>query len=181
MMPEKETLEEATFIVQSAMKAFISEEFEKYLEENGFYKAPASTKYHGAYPGGLFYHSYNVYLVLEELSKNNNLHWDNIRSTFLIGILHDVCKMNLYDKQEFGYKFNQDEGKKGHGKYSVAIIEKFIKDLTDEERNCIRYHMGAYGNDSPDEWKELGEAIKKYPNILWVHHADMIASQIYNT
>ena len=30
------------------------------LTESGFFTAPASTKYHGAYEGGLFDHSYNV-------------------------------------------------------------------------------------------------------------------------
>lgn len=31
-----------------------------YLEEAGFFTSPASTKRHGAFPGGLCYHSVNV-------------------------------------------------------------------------------------------------------------------------
>ena len=32
----------------------------RYLEEAGFFTSPASTKHHGAFPGGLCYHSVNV-------------------------------------------------------------------------------------------------------------------------
>ena len=31
-----------------------------WLESTDFFEAPASTKYHGAYPGGLLEHSLNV-------------------------------------------------------------------------------------------------------------------------
>lgn len=51
--------------------------------------------------------------------------------------------------------------------------------LTEEEVMCIRYHMGAYTDKS--EWEYYGRAIEKYPNVLWTHTADMIASKIYNT
>ena len=38
----------------------ISNEFKRWLTDNGFFTAPASTKYHGAYEGGLLDHSYEV-------------------------------------------------------------------------------------------------------------------------
>ena len=37
-----------------------------YLEGGGFFTAPASTKYHGAYPGGLYDHSKQVFLQLRK-------------------------------------------------------------------------------------------------------------------
>ena len=37
-----------------------------WLESTDFFTAPASTKYHGAYPGGLVDHSLNVYLAFYE-------------------------------------------------------------------------------------------------------------------
>ena len=40
------------------------------LTKSGFFTAPASTKYHGAYEGGLFDHSYNVTSTLVTLT-----HW----------------------------------------------------------------------------------------------------------
>lgn len=48
--------------------------------------------------------------------------------------------------------------------------------LTDEEIMCIRYHMGAY--EGSEIWNNLGQAIRKYPNILWTHTADIVASQV---
>ena len=63
----------------------------------------------------------------------------------------------------------------GHGEKSVILALQNIR-LTDEEIMCIRYHMGAY--ESEKIWSNLGQAIRRYPNILWTHTADMLASQI---
>ena len=49
--------------------------------------------------------------------------------------------------------------------------------LTDEEIACIRWHMGAYERDTK-MWEYYGRAIEKYPNVLFTHTADMIASKI---
>lgn len=38
----------------------------EWLESTDFFTAPASTKYHGAYPGGLLQHSINVYNRLHD-------------------------------------------------------------------------------------------------------------------
>ena len=47
--------------------------------------------------------------------------------------------------------------------------------LTEEEIMCIRYHMGAY---EKDDWVQFDLAIKKYPNVLFTHTADMYASKL---
>ena len=49
--------------------------------------------------------------------------------------------------------------------------------LTFEEIVCIRWHMGAYETDTK-MWDYYGKAIEKYPNVLFAHTADMIASRI---
>lgn len=61
------------------------------LTESRFFAAPASTKYHGAYEGGLFDHSYNVTSVLVTLSHNNNLEWQRPESPYIIGMFHDMA------------------------------------------------------------------------------------------
>jgi hypothetical protein len=48
--------------------------------------------------------------------------------------------------------------------------------LTPEEVMCIRWHMGAF--DEKENWQYYSRAVNKYPNVLWTHTADMIASQI---
>ena len=49
--------------------------------------------------------------------------------------------------------------------------------MTDEEIACIRWHMGAYEKDTR-LWNYYGNAIAEYPNVLYTHTADMIASKI---
>ena len=48
--------------------------------------------------------------------------------------------------------------------------------LTEEEAACIQFHMGAF--TEKEQWQYYSEAIKRWPNVLYTHTADMIASQI---
>ena len=57
------------------------------LRDSGFFTAPASTKYHGAFEGGLFEHSRNVTQVLVTLTKNNELAWQRPESPYIVGML----------------------------------------------------------------------------------------------
>lgn len=149
----------------------------------GFLTAPASTMYHGAYPGGLFDHSVNVAHTLAQLTKNNNLMWlegSPERSPFVVGILHDLCKIDQY-KLEFpeieqGYTYSNDPIIKGHGLKSIIYAQFMGARLSEEERACIAYHMGAFTDKK--EWNDYTHAVNAYPNVLWTHTADMIASHI---
>lgn len=67
-----------------------------YLTINGFFTAPASTKYHGNYEGGLFDHSLSVAKHLAGLTERLELKWKDCRSPYLVGIFHDLCKIDLY-------------------------------------------------------------------------------------
>ena len=51
-----------------------------------------------------------------------------------------------------------------------------LLELTEEEMVCIRYHMGPY--EGKEMWSSYSNAMRRYPNLIWVHAADMIASQI---
>lgn len=148
------------------------------LEELGFFTAPASTKYHGAYEGGLFDHSLATAEALVDLTIKLNLKWERPESPYIVGMFHDLCKCDNYivDIETGKYKFNPDIIIPGHGEKSVMILLKHI-DLTDEEIACIRWHMGAYETDTK-MWDYYGKAIEKYPNVLFTHTADMISSKI---
>lgn len=153
----------------------------KLLLDNGFWQAPASTKYHGDYPGGLAEHSMAVANNLVMLTDKLGLKWQKERSPFLVGLLHDVCKMDQYKRvEEFDDKFHyikrDDSIFSHHGEKSICILASCIT-LTEEEIACIRWHMGAYETDT-NEWKYYAHAMKKYPNVLWTHTADMMASHI---
>lgn len=159
---------------------YIPQKIGKWLIDNGFFTAPASTRFHGAYDGGLFDHSFQVAWELVCLTRNNNLKWQNPRSPYLIGMMHDLCKIDQYRKlnepDEKGrlYVWN-DTPIKGHGEKSVILLSQLM-DLTEEETECIRWHMGAF--DEKENWQCFTDAIKKFPNVLWTHQADMIASHI---
>ena len=149
-----------------------------YLDSIGFFTAPASTKYHGSYEGGLFDHSLEVAKILVELTDKLGLTWERPESPYIVGMFHDFCKCDNYllDTETNLYKYRSDIVIPGHGDKSVIMLQKYIK-LTDEEIACIRWHMGAYETD-PKMWEYYGRAIEKYPNVLYTHTADMIASKI---
>lgn len=169
----------------------LSDQFLEWLKTNGFFTAPASTKYHGAYDGGLFDHSLAVTKRLMKLSVDNKLEWQRKESPFIIDMFHDLCKCDQYIKVEglemedprfnmmqynagFHYEYNKNTLLKGHGAKSVMLLSQFIQ-LTEEEMLCIRYHMGAY---EKEEWAEFDAAIKKYETVFYTHAADMLASKV---
>lgn len=172
-----------------------NEELAQYLIDNGFFTAPASANHHGNYAGGLFDHSLNVFNRLNTLTKQCGLKWQRQDSPFIVGMFHDLCKIDQYklvqeptrcilDPLGCGdpvdipgkthYEYNNDILLTGHGEKSIILLSKFLT-LTDEEILCIRYHMGAY---QTDEWSQFDAAIRKYPNVLYTHMADMLASKI---
>ena len=53
-------------IYQSKIKRAGSEELLEWLTSSDFFTAPASTRYHGSFEGGLVTHSVNVYRCLAE-------------------------------------------------------------------------------------------------------------------
>lgn len=148
------------------------------LEDLGFFTAPASTKYHGAYEGGLFDHSLEVTKCLVELTEKLGLEWERPESPYIVGMYHDLCKCDNYvvDFETGKYIYNPYLIIPGHGDKSVIMLQKYLE-LTDEEIACIRWHMGAYETDTK-LWNYYGRAIETYPNVLYTHTADMIASKI---
>ena len=157
---------------------------ENSLISRGIFKAPASTKYHGSYEGGLFDHSLEVAKTLVDLTIKNNLKWQREVSPYIVGMFHDLCKMDNYkevfDKVEgnkalFHYEYNTDTYLKGHGDKSVMLLSEFYT-LTEEEILCIRYHMGAFTDK--EEWRDYTRAVNKYATVLWTHQADMLASHV---
>ena len=119
------------------------------LDKLGFFDAPASTKRHGAYEGGLFDHSFTVAKYLVELTEKLGLTWGMDRSPYIVGMFHDFCKCEFYEpkEEEIGYSYKKELVTPGHGERSVIMLQKELR-LTDEEIACIRWHMGAYETDT---------------------------------
>ena len=63
----------------------------------------------------------------------------------------------------------------GHGEKSVYLLQKFME-LTDEEAMAIRWHMGAYEGER--SYNDLNEAQKMFPLTMYLHFADVLASNL---
>ena len=158
-------------------------------ENSDFFTAPASTRYHGAYEGGLCEHSINVYKCLKEYLARDRVKDDygldySDESVAIVALLHDLCKVNLYKtsyrnaKNEMGvwekvpYYEYHDMLPYGHGEKSVYIISGFMR-LTRDEAFAIRWHMGFSGEENKNT---IGKALEMYPLALAAHIADMEAT-----
>lgn len=154
-------------------------------EETDFFTAPASTKYHGAFEGGLLQHSMNVLKCLDNEARMAGYDYDSI---LIVALLHDICKANCYGKETRTVKEDgkwveksvytyQDALPLGHGEKSLYLISKFIK-LTDEEAAAIRWHMGGFDSAFRGGDRGLNIAFEKYPLAVLLHLADMKATYI---
>lgn len=154
-----------------------------------FFTAPASTRYHGAYEGGLVEHSLNVYECLcDYLARERVQELYGIEASeetvAIVSLLHDICKMNFYKKSFRNVKDGNGVWNKvptyeiddrlpyGHGEKSVYIVSGFMR-LTREEAFAIRYHMGFSGNE---EARDVGKAFEMFPLAFALSTADMEAS-----
>ena len=174
MTAKKITEQDRIYEFDRIMENRIPDEFRTWLIDNGFFRQAASTKFHGCYEGGLYDHSAAVTRNLLMLTDKLNLSWRREMSPYIIGMLHDLCKIDQYIRTEKGFRFNRDAELKGHGEKSTILVSRFME-LTKEELFCIRYHMGAY---EEDDWDGFDRAIRKYPNVLYTHTADMVASKV---
>jgi hypothetical protein len=162
--------------------------------ETDFFTAPASTRYHGSYEGGLLEHSLNVYnRLVFEMNTVIGEGWEEIYSPETIAIValfHDLCKIDRYvltekwRKDEDGqweaydaYDYNKEKAEMGHGAQSVYYLQKFIQ-LTEIEAQAIYWHMGAYDISPYSSLANCSETFKWNPLAFLVHRADMAATYI---
>ena len=166
------------------------DEIINFLEKTDFFKAPASTRFHGNYEGGLLEHSMKVYVILKHKVKNSVIDINVGDDTLIIvALLHDICKANYYKVDFRNAKNERGEWEKvpyytvddtipyGHGEKSVMMITEYMK-LTSEEKYCIRWHMGF--TEPKELYGTISLAYKKYPLALLMHEADLEATYFYN-
>lgn len=162
--------------------------------ETDFFTAPASTRYHGSYEGGLVEHSLNVYdRLVWEMENTVGAGWQEIyspESIAIIALFHDLCKIDRYvitekwRKDENGdweayeaYEYNKEKAEMGHGAQSVFYLQKFIQ-LTELEAQAIFWHMGAYDISPYATLAACSETFKWNPLAFLTHRADMAATYV---
>lgn len=153
----------------------------EYIESTDFFTAPASTRFHGSYEGGLVEHSLNVF---NRMKKHQQYPLETLA---IVSLLHDLCKADFYTidyrnvKQPNGtwtkapyYAINDRQPIGNHGDKSAFIAQRFIA-LSEEELAAIRYHMGAF---QEGDLKNISNVFEKYPLALLLHIADMEATYL---
>ncbi len=160
----------------------------KWLEKSDFFTAPASTRYHGSFEGGLVEHSVNVYHCLKDYLSRERAktvyNMDYSEETIAVAaLLHDICKTNFYsvstrNKKEDGkwvevpFYTIDDKMPYGHGEKSVFMIQFFMR-LEMDEAFAIRFHMGFSG---PEDVNLISRAFEMYPLAYALHVADCEAT-----
>ena len=175
--------ERFTELYSSYIKRPGAEDLFKWIESTDFFTAPASTKYHEAYEGGLCEHSAHVFDELVRLLKAYPEVKVSGETAAIVSLLHDICKIGCYKtelrnkKNEYGawvqvpfYTFQEDTCYGSHGAKSVFIIQKFMK-LTDEEIAAINCHMGVENGNFA-----VNDAFRQFPLAFLVHMADMAST-----
>ncbi len=158
-----------------------------WLSTTDFFKAPASTRFHGACEEGLVMHSLNVYHALMDRYFEEG---DNPESMAVCGLLHDLCKANYYKTGSRNVKNEatgqwekvpvflvEDQFPYGHGEKSVYLIERFIR-LKPAEAVAIRWHMGGFDDAARGGCRAISEAYDAYPLAVKLHLADLTATYL---
>lgn len=176
-------------IYQENIKRDGSDKLLEWLCGCDFFTAPASTKFHGNYEGGLCDHSALVY---EKLLDLKNKYKDNFEfsdeTIAIVALLHDVCKTQFY-KKSFRNVKDDDTGKwskvacyvveesvpLGHGEKSVILIQSKMK-LTLEEICAIRFHMSSWDASVIGGDKSINKASEMFPLVTLTQIADMEAT-----
>lgn len=155
----------------------VPENFPSWLKAHGFFAAPASLGHHGNQRGGLYIHSRQVAVELEKYTRNFGLQWNDSRSAWLVGMFHDLCKVDDYCYNWSGdkWEWNKNQILTGHGEKSLIMLQRHIT-LTEQEIACVRWHMGSFTDQK--EWEYYGRAVERYPAVLFTHTADMYASRV---
>lgn len=169
------------------------------LDQRGFFVAPASSKFHLCYNGGLLEHSINVChaaLVVREQMIRLDSKLESllpIESVIISSLLHDVCKADIYKKtvkkqktatglweEVEGYDIDGGDLPVGHGEKSVIVLLQMGFELSNEEILAIRWHMQAWdlAFQSYESKSNLNEAKAKCPLCSLIQCADGLASNL---
>ena len=150
-----------------------------WLETTDFYKAPASSMFHGNYTGGLVDHSLHVYQELKKLCDFYCPEKYTEESIAIVALLHDLCKVNFYIESTRNvkdertgqwykvpfYKKQETNPIGGHGSKSMFLV-MYHMHLTEIEAAAINCHMG------PWDKQDYGNPGDVYENneLAWLLH-----------
>lgn len=169
------------------------------LQSLGFFSAPASTRFHLNYEGGLMEHSMNVCKVALRLREDMIAMQPALKSAIpedsviIASLLHDVCKADIYKpvvkrvknrdgvwEDQPGYDADFSAFPMGHGEKSVVVLLLAGLALTNDEMLAIRWHMAAWdlAFNSPEARSNINAARDSCPLCSLVQSADTLAANL---
>ena len=160
-----------------------------FMEDTGFFSAPASGGNHSNQVGGLAEHSLNVLHMAEKMSValygGKNISEELRNSIVIATLLHDLGKVGDYDKQMYvpnilksgkqseakPWMRNKQLSNVPHAVRSIKLATLFI-DLTEDEEWAILAHDGLYDFM---KYEIMGHETELY---MLVHFADLWSSKV---
>lgn len=156
-----------------------------------FFSAPASTKYHCSYEGGLCEHSLDVYDDMVILNDAKDLKLDD-NSIKIVALLHDISKANFYEQyfrnvkndvtgqweKVSDYRVREDSVRFIYGNHeqnSEFMVRNFIP-LSVAESTAILHHHAGMSWDSAKE--DCASVFNRYSIASALHTADFMSTFI---
>lgn len=153
-----------------------------FLDDIGFFIAPASSAHHLSCDGGLVEHSVNIAEIALKIAEQ--LGYEKRESVLIAALFHDVGKAKYYGKPNYvenilksgkrsdakPFEVNKELLGIPHEMASIHLISEFLE-LTEEETHAIYFHNGMYTGTGRDlKGKET-------PLQMIIHFADMWSSR----
>ena len=174
-------------LIDTIKREFNKERLKEWLLNSDFFTAPATTKYHNSYEGGLCEHSLNVYNTLVKLNEmyNLNIEEDSLK---IVGLLHDISKANYFEKyiknvknengewtkvEEYRIKDNNTRFIFGSDEQVTDFMVATFLPLKLEEEVALLHKTGGKGSDSAQD--NIPLIFNKYKLAVILHCADMLA------
>ena len=178
------------------------------LNKSDFFRAPASTRFHGNYKGGLSVHELIVLAILIKKNADYDLGLTNAQM-IISALAHDLCKCNFYRDDYRNVKIY--EGEDGYREPKNGRVQsdakgnfcwRSEKSYTIEDKfplghgnkslfilmnyikvdpviaMLITWHMGAYANQADNSYG-FNNACDYLPAVCALHTADMEASMLF--
>ena len=195
-----------------------ADELLKWLESSDFFIAPASTRFHLSRPGGLVEHSVHVYERLRGLYVEHktvpdapgvyHLSPEEEETIAICGLLHDVCKVGVYQQITKNQKTYDPEKVAAAQKWQVkhdgqgdfiwetvpgytfedkmpyghgeksVYIISGFMKLSREEAMAIRWHMGGFDDSVRGGSRAIAGAFEQFPLAVLTHVADLMATNL---
>lgn len=174
----------------------------EYLNSSDFFTAPASTRFHSSFKGGLCLHSLNVYDNMKKLQaaypQFAGLTEDSIR---IVALCHDFAKIGYYIETVKNVKVYSASGSKhdsmsnydwqsvpgytvdddkrflygNHETTSEYLTRCFIP-LSVQESIAILHHHAGMSKDCAQD--NITEIFNRNPLAFLLHMADMMATYV---